>query len=165
MIESDYLEGNYEIIQNLKQLPALRSFQEKELQRLLQISQIHEYNAGELILEEGNFDDWVYYLISGQAKIVKRGKELLVLRRTGDIFGKIGIITGSPKSASVYAKEDTVCLSIDIRRIDTLSKKDRDMFRYLLYRAFAEILANRLKVTTSELIEAREVIEKLMKRE
>ncbi len=163
MTDPDYIDGNFEIIQTLMQIPSLRSFKGEELKGFLHISKIIEYKAGDLILEQGNFDDGIYYIVSGQVKIVKNGKELMVLKRTGDVFGEIGVITGSTRSASVYAKEDTVCLAIDISRIDTLSKKNRYMFRSLLFQAFSEILANRLKETTNDLMKALEMIEELKK--
>lgn len=161
IIDSEYLEGNGEIISKLRQIPVLRSLDERELQDLLAFSELREYKSGKTILQEGTADSTVYYLVSGQVKIMKKGKELLALRRTGDVFGEIGVIAGSSRSASVVAKTDSVCLAADSSKLDSLTEKDRMMFRYMLYWAFAEILANRLKFTTEELTEARDEIERL----
>ncbi|MFO7558208.1 MAG: cyclic nucleotide-binding domain-containing protein [Desulfobacterales bacterium] len=162
MTQSDIIEGNSEIIEKLK-LPVLRDFEDPEIQDFLSISKVYKYKAGECIIEEGLFDNVVYYMVSGQVQIIKKGKELITLRRTGDVFGEMGVITGSIRSASVVAKQDTVCLALDIRKLEAFSKNEKLVFRYMLYRAFAEILANRLKFTTEELMKAKDEIERVEK--
>lgn len=157
----EYIQGNQDVLEKLKKIPALRSFEEEEIKELLLISRLQEYQDGEMIIEEGQFDKRVYYLVSGHARIVKQEKELVVLKRTGDVFGEMGVVTGAARTASVYAKGGTLCLVTDVSKLDSLSKGDKLVFRYMLYRTFAEILANRLKVTTEELISAREEIEVL----
>lgn len=165
MIESDYLKDNKEMIQKLRQIPTLKPFDETALHGALQLSKIRKYNAGELILEEGSYDSWIYFLISGKARIVKQGKELALLTRKGDVFGEMGIIDGSARSASVYAINETVCLVTDASYIDRLSGNDRFAFGYVLFRVFAEILAGRLRLTTEELIRAKEEIVRLTSEE
>ena len=113
MIESDYLKDNINFIQKLKQMPTLDAFSEKDLKGLLQLSKIRKYQLGELIIEEGLYDSWIYFLVIGKVKVVKHEEDLSVLRRTGDVFGEMGIIDGSPRSASVYAIDETACLATD----------------------------------------------------
>ena len=158
MIESDYLKDNRELIQKLRKLPTLKNFDEMALLGTLELSKIRKYKPGELILEEGSYDSWIYFLISGKARIVKQGKELAVLTRRGDVFGEMGIIDGSARSASVYAIDETVCLATDASYLDRLSGNDKFAFGYILYRTFAEILANRLRLTSEELIRVKEKI-------
>lgn len=161
MIESDYLKGNISFLEKLKEIPTLSAFSEEELKGLLELSRIRKYEPGELILEEGFFDSWIYFLISGKVKIVKHGEDVSVLKRVGDIFGEMSIIDGSPRSASVYAVDKTVCLATDASYIDRLSDNDRIAFCYILYRIFSEILAERLRSTTEELIKEKEENKKL----
>jgi len=138
----------------------LQSFEEKELGKLMHLSKIMEYSPGDMIFEEGSYDGCIYYLVYGRAKIVKNEKEVSVLQRTGDIFGEMGVLDGSARSASVYAVQDTMCLVINIADIDDFSIQDHYEFRYRVYRGFAEVLANRLRVTTEELIRTKEELEK-----
>lgn len=161
MIESDYLKGNISFLEKLGEIPTLSAFSEEELKGLLELSRIRKYEPGELILEEGFFDAWIYFLISGKVKIVKHGEDLSILQRVGDIFGEMSIIDGSPRSASVYAVDKTVCLATDASYIDRLSDNDRISFCYILYRIFSEILADRLRLTTEELIKEKEENKKL----
>jgi len=161
MKESDYLKGNISFLEKLREIPTLSTFSEEELTGLLELSRIRKYEPGELILEEGFFDAWIYFLVSGKVKIVKHGEDLSILQRAGDIFGEMSIIDGSPRSASVYAVDKTVCLATDASYIDRLSDKDRVAFCYILYRIFSEILADRLRSTTEELIKEKEENKKL----
>ena len=161
MIESNYVEDNNYIIQQMRRIPALASFDEVQFKELLQLSHIKEYKSGELIFEEGSYTSLIYYLISGKAKIVKNDKILAVLNRIGDIFGEIAPIEGTARSASVYAVDNTTCLEFDISNFDKAVGDDKYTFRYIMYRGFAEVLANRLKKTTEELISTKNEIEKL----
>ncbi len=155
MTETGFLDDNQETIQYLKKIPAMEGFSEQDLETFLRFSEIRTYKENELIIEENSLDDRVFYLISGKAKVMKNGRELIILRRTGDVFGEIGVVTGIARSASVYAAGPTSCLIIRTSQIDNLDEENRLSFKYILYRGFAEILANRLKKTTEELMEAK----------
>ncbi|QTA85536.1 Crp/Fnr family transcriptional regulator [Desulfonema magnum] len=157
---SDYFKYNYDIIKEMTQVPMLKSFEEKDLQKLLRLSKIKEYKPGDLIFEEGSYDGCIYYLVYGKAKIVKNEKVLSVLQRTGEIFGEMGALDGSARSASVYAADNTMCLAIKISDVDGLSASDQFESRYKMYRGFAEILAHRLRVTTEELVRTKEELDK-----
>ena len=156
MIESDYLRDNINYVERLKKMPSLSEFSEKDLKGILELSKIRKYEPGEMILKEGGFDCWVYFLISGKIKVVKHDESLSILHRTGDVFGEMGIIDGSPRSASIYAIDETVCLATDSSYIDRLSGNEKIAFSCILYRIFSEILANRLRLTSEELIKVRE---------
>jgi len=155
MTKNELANDNITTIHHLKTIPALEGFSEQELQTFLRFSEVKSYRENEIIIEENSLDDRVFYLISGKAKVVKNGKELIILRRTGDVFGEIGVVTGIARSASVFASGPTTCLIIRTSQIENLDEKNRLSFKYMLYRGFAEILANRLKQTTEELMQAR----------
>jgi CRP/FNR family transcriptional regulator, cyclic AMP receptor protein len=159
--ENRLIEDNSETITHLRKIPALECFSEDDLKEFLRFSEVKTYAENEVIIKENSQDDRVFYLISGKAKVVKNGKELIILRRTGDVFGEIGVITGVARSATVYASGPTMCVSVRLSDIDKLDEKNRLTFKYIIFRGFAEILANRLKRTTEELLEAQQKIQNL----
>ncbi len=161
MSENEFIDDNHSTIQYLKKIPALECFSEQDLETFLRFSEVKTYMDNEKIIEEDTQDDRVFYLISGKAKVVKNGKELIILRRTGDVFGEIGVISGIARSANVYASGPTRCLIIRTSQIDNMDEKNRLAFKYVLYRGFAEVLANRLKITTQELIDANSELSRL----
>lgn len=161
MINADFLQDSELIIQKLMKIPAMRALERRHLQELLEMSDIKAFEPGEQILEEGQFDRHIFYLISGKARIVKDGKELAIIRRTGDVFGEMGIIDGSARSASVFAVEKTVCLQTDMSSVESLYGDSKLAFRYTIFRGFAQILANRLRMTSEELLRSREELSRL----
>ncbi len=152
MKETDYLLGNEKIIDDLKKMPIFAPFTQNDLQMLLNMSKLRTYNSGEAIIQEGNIDSWVYFLIYGKAKIVKKNKEITILQRKGDIFGEMRFIDSSPRSASVYAVGDVACIAVDTEYVENLTGNDRLAFGYIMYRVFSEMLANRLRSLTKELV-------------
>jgi CRP/FNR family cyclic AMP-dependent transcriptional regulator len=152
MIESQYLEDNAKLINSLKSIPSLEKFRTSELRILLQKSKIRKYRKGERIIKEGSTGAWIYILVYGRVEIVKHHQVIAATDRRGELIGEIGAIDGAARSASVFATEDTVCLATDTRQIKRLTGDDRLAFGYILDRVFAETLAERLRVTTSELI-------------
>ena len=161
MIESEYLKENKKILTRLKKVPTLKFFNEENLNELMKLSKIRKYNSGEAIIEEGSYDSWIYFLLDGKVSIVKDSKEIRIIHHPGDIFGEMGIIDGSARSASVYAIGETLCLSTDMSYIDRLSGNNKIAMAYILYKVFAEVLANRLRFTNEELVRAKEKIDRL----
>jgi CRP/FNR family transcriptional regulator, cyclic AMP receptor protein len=155
MKETSFLDKNESMLENLRNIDVLEPFEDQELHRLLEMSKIRKYKAGERILEEGRSDTWLYFLILGRIKISKKGKEVCVLTKKGEIFGEMGAMDASRRSASAHAVTDSVCLATDMFYIEKLSGSDKVAFGYVLYRLLAEILSRRLRMTTEALIQAK----------
>ena len=162
MIESKYLKDNVQNIQTLMRVPPLMKFETKNLQQLLKLSKIREYETGELIIKEGDSDTWIYFLLSGKVRVEKKGIEIIVIDKMGEIFGELRILDGLARSASVYAETKTVCLAIDTAPSSArLSNDERANILLLLYKIFAEYSAVRLRVTNEELVKTKKELEKL----
>ena len=159
MIESKYLKENVENIQKLLSISALKNFEARNLGKLLRLSKIRQYEDGECIIQEGDVDPWLYFLLSGRVKIKKQGVLITDLTQKGEIFGEMRIIDDESRSASVFADGKTVCLAVDTSAKTRLSDGDtqdqRLDFLLLLYRIFAEYMTARLRLTNEELIKAK----------
>ena len=164
MIESKYLKDNIQNIQKLMTIPALKNFETRNLGKLLRLSKIREYEDGEVIINEGDLDPWLYFLLSGKIRIKKGGVEIGAIDKKGEIFGEMRLVDDQVRSASVYAKGKTVCLAVDTSAKTGLSSEDakdeRVDFLLLLYRIFAEYLSVRLRLTNEELIKAKTEMER-----
>ena len=73
------------------------------------VGRLRTYESGELIIKEGSYDNWLYFLISGSVKVVNQGVDIAVMENLGDIFGEMGIVSETARSASVFAMEEAVC--------------------------------------------------------
>jgi len=163
MIDTAFLKSNDEIINQLMRIPALKSMDGEDLQDLMAASQTKDFAAGDIIFEEGSMGKLIFYLISGKVKVIKDGHVLMTLQRTGDVFGEMGPIGGKARSASVEAVSPVNCVEINLSVIDSKNRSDAHMFRYLIFRGFAEILAGRLRYTTEQLISLRTELDQIKK--
>ncbi|UCF90427.1 MAG: cyclic nucleotide-binding domain-containing protein [Desulfobacterales bacterium] len=168
MLESKYLKDNIENIQKLMAIPALKNFETKSLAKLLKLSKIREYENGERIIQEGDMDSWLYFLLSGKIRITKEGLDIGTIDKNGEIFGEMHIIDSLSRSASVYAVGKTVCLAVDTsasNRISPDSPRDEKLdFLLLLYRIFAEYMSIRLRATNEVLITAKKKVKRLIEK-
>jgi len=166
MLESRYLKDNIDNIEKLLGIPALRNFETKSLQKLLRLSRIREYEDGEVIIQEGGQDPWLYFLLSGKIRITKEDMEINVIDKKGEIFGEMRVIDFMKRSASVVAVGKTLCLAVDTSAKNRISAQDptdeKLDFLLLLYRIFAEYMSIRLRVTNEELITAKKKIKRLL---
>lgn len=161
MFETDREQAREIFLEKVKTIPFLNTFEQEDLQGILQYSALRQYEAGEFIIDENYYDNSIYFLISGSVRITKQGKEIRVLRRRGEIFGEMSIIDGSSRSASAYAIVETMCLVTNMSHVKSFSEKDSLVFYSVLYKTFSETLAERLRATTEELVNARAEIESL----
>jgi CRP-like cAMP-binding protein len=157
-------ENDKLVTHTLRQVLTQDLLDEDELEGLARISRIESFDVGDTIITEGSYGGWVYYLLTGKIRIVKRGREMATLQRIGDLFGEMGFIDYGMRSASVMAVTKVTCLRINLAHIDRLPTNNRYAFRYTLYRGFSEALAERLRVMTEKYLATKEALEALQGR-
>lgn len=150
------------LITHLRRIDTFRHFSDHDLaNQFLPASKVLTFQAGEIVLKEGELDSWVYFLISGQMKVVKRGVILNQFGRQGDVFGEISAIDGTPRSATVMSVKKSTCLAFDLGRVDNLDPAARDAFLSILYRVFAIKLAERLREAGAKIVQLEEALARL----
>lgn len=152
MRETAYLKENKNALALLRRIEKFQAFTEDDLQSFLEVGKIREYEPGETILNKGESDQWVYFLLSGEVKIVKGEKTFAILRRGGDLFGEMGVIDNAARSASVWAQTKAVLLGVDCSKLKEKQSMRGTIFHYTIFRLFAECLADRLRITTEEVV-------------
>jgi CRP-like cAMP-binding protein len=103
-----------------------------------------EYRAGETIIREGDHDSWVYYLISGQARVLAQEAQVARLGEYGDIFGEMGPLRGRPRNASVVAESAVTCFAIDLSILDRLPPDERRAASRLFEELITDVVHDRL---------------------
>jgi CRP-like cAMP-binding protein len=79
---------------------------EQEATKILNDLEIKSFSSGDFVIKEGEQDDTLYIIKTGQAHVVARVLDREVELDTlgsGDIFGEIGFLTNRPRTASVIA--------------------------------------------------------------
>jgi CRP/FNR family transcriptional regulator, cyclic AMP receptor protein len=67
---------------------------------------INEYDAGEVIFEEGSTGRELFVVLDGEVEIAKvggSGRTVIVTLGKGEFFGEMAVIDGSARSASAIA--------------------------------------------------------------
>lgn len=84
---------------------------------------VQRFSNGEVIVSEGIISNNAYVVLTGEVRITKKiDKKTLVLGtlKEGDVFGEMGLITESVRSATVSALGDVEVGFIDKEKFDEL---------------------------------------------
>lgn len=107
---------------------------------------VDTFNSGEIIFNEGEQGDRMYYILKGKVAIEKNGKEISVIDE-GSYIGEMAFLLNKPRTASARAMEDTELLIIDYQNIENLSHEMPELFKDIL-----KEMASRLERTTGETV-------------
>jgi signal transduction histidine kinase len=139
-----------EMIGYLKQSRALSGFPDKLLEQLVPLSFRYFFSAGETVLQEQVENHQVFILIKGAVAIYSHGEFIVKLKRRGDIFGELSVITGELSSASVIADTPVEVLGIKARHIGQYGLLAAESLENNFFRLFSRILAEKLALTTQK---------------
>ena len=100
----------------LRNVPLFAGLESADLQRLGRILVPRQYQAGELIIKEGDEAVGFFILSSGKVRVVKDlgadKEQTLATLTPGEFFGETALLDGYPRTASVQAVEKTECLAL-----------------------------------------------------
>ncbi len=161
MHETPYLKGRSDLIGIIRKIPFLQSYSDAQLLEILALSKMRKFAPGDLITREGEYDSWLYIILSGEVTITSRGTPVAQITETGATIGEMAIVDGEARSASASAVTETTSLAIDMSVTDRMDAAGREKFDAVYFRLLAKILVNRLRKTTHELLQARENIKEL----
>lgn len=109
-----------QVVEVLGRVPLFQGLPRTDLERIAGLVRPREIEPEELVFREGDPGDRFYIIFTGAVEILKerpRGDhERLAVKRSGEAFGEMSLLTDAPRSASVRAIEPT--------RILTVSKED-----------------------------------------
>jgi len=146
------MQLNREIFTKLKEgVVFFENFNDGEMLALLKSTQREVFADNEIIFKEGTRGDKMYIVISGRAKISRNigrnQEEVLATLEAGALFGEMGPIDQSPRSARATAAGETVVLSLR----EAILRQNNLGLAYKLYKNFAVMLATRLRTTNQRL--------------
>ncbi len=145
MKEVPFDPENDDIMERLRNVPAFDALPDRHIREAMRAASIRRYDAGEEIISEGEFDNRVFFLIFGNLEITVHGNKVGTLKRLGDVFGEMGIIDGSPRSASIIAAKTSLVVALDDTAIGGMGDTSKLFTQAVMYRIFAEVMAVRLR--------------------
>lgn len=141
-----------EMADRFRQIPFLSGFEDRHLKNILSAGRLLVYEPDETIIPEGSFGDNLYVMLDGKVRVVKDNSQIAVLYQVGEVFGELSALGNEIRTASVIAAETTWCLELDPAVLKRLPATERDACYALLHRFIAQVVAERLKRTTDELV-------------
>jgi len=105
----------------LKTIPLFSSLSEKALNTLSVFSSETSVSAGKRLVHEGDYSYELIVIESGTADVIK-GDEVIGSLGPGDVFGEMGMLSGSKRTADVIATSPMSLITLskwDLKRIST----------------------------------------------
>ena len=102
----------------------IRASSEWQYDVLLKRSRLVSLQSGEKLLNAGDVDQWVYFLLRGELHVLMDSEEQgvaaserpLAIIRPGEVFGDLSMLLAEPRSATIVAapaSRDTQVLGVD----------------------------------------------------
>jgi CRP/FNR family transcriptional regulator, cyclic AMP receptor protein len=108
----------------LGDLPLFARFGRRRLRELVKLGRFSEYAPGEVVIAAGQPADFLYVILSGEAKVLRRGGRPL---RVGDYFGELALLDSEPRSASVVAAGQLHVIKFPRRVLREIVERDPEI--------------------------------------
>jgi PPM family protein phosphatase len=141
-------------LETLHAMPLFRHLTYQELVRVMNLTEVRNFDHGDLIVEEGDEGDEMFIVLNGTVSVYA-GETQLGQLGAGQHFGEMALLDRAPRSASV--RSEGVSKLMLMRRLDffDIIRKDHDVAVKLLW-SFLGVLTERLRTTSRDLSEAEE---------
>lgn len=149
-----------QILEILSQVPLFRELSQQGLRFVRELMHIREYQAGEVVFEEGEPGQGMYVILEGEVRVVLRDREgevEIVRLKSGDFFGEFSLIDEAPRSATVIATKPTRLGGFfrpDLKEL--LERNPRQGVKVLWN--LAEVLTDRLRHSNEEIRRLRQAL-------
>ena len=110
----------------------------------------HRVEAGTTILVEGEMNDRLLILASGEVEVRVNGERVAALDKPGDLIGEISVLAHRPVTASVHAINSVEFLEIRGVDIEANLTDSHSEFRFGLYRLLSEVLSDKIILTNDK---------------
>lgn len=137
-------------VQSLRQVPMFRDIDPARLKLLAFTSERVQFADGQRFFSQGDASDAAYVILDGRAQVLLNtpGGEITVAELSDNaLVGEMGILSDSPRSATIMAAEPTTALRIDKRVFLELLAQFPQMSL-----AVMRELAQRLERTNAQLV-------------
>jgi len=140
-------------IEVLRHMPLFRYLTYREIMRVLNVTDVMDYDAGQVVLTENEPGDELYIILRGKLKLHKDGTVITFLE-PGAHLGEMALVDRSPRSVSATAEDRSRLLVLRRREFYEIIRKHPPLSVKLLW-SFVQVLAERLRKTTADLSGAR----------
>jgi len=119
----------------------LEDFTREEVDTLGELVLHVRAQPGQMLIREGDLDDWMLLLLRGTVGVV----------RPGTVLGEMSMFDGEPRNASCWALTEVEAAALDRAAVARLIKARPDVGAKLLVK-LTQLLSQRLRNTSGQLV-------------
>ncbi len=100
--------------------PLFSGFSSYQMRKMILLSELREFRDGACVIEQGALDNSMYLVLSGEVEVVRHaddGERHLATLAAGEVFGEIGFVRETYRTADVRAIGDVTVLRFDYQRL------------------------------------------------
>lgn len=121
------LVGLYDILalsgrgRELASSPLFAGFSTYQMRKMILLSELREFRNGACVIEQGSFDSSMYLVLSGEVEVVRRteeGERHVATLGPGEVFGEIGFVRETYRTADVRAIGEVSVLRFEHQRLE-----------------------------------------------
>jgi CRP-like cAMP-binding protein len=116
---------------------------EDQIERIIPLMEQEIYQAGDTIMTEGELNDRIRFILSGQVEVHK-GNVRLTEFEEGDFFGEMEVLDVMPAAAAIKALCPVELMSISNKALREIYKSDTKTFSMIIMN-LARDLSRRLR--------------------
>jgi len=106
-----------DVIDYVHNVPFFENFSKKQVEEIMETSQILKVEKGRIVLVEGDIDDSFFIILSGRVAVQKKKKTIATIKR-GECFGEMAYLNGQSRVATILALTDCILLKINGTLLD-----------------------------------------------
>ncbi len=122
------LPDNWNLRDLLRRVTYFEQCTDSDLRVLIEQGYRQLFPAGQVICHEKDPGESFYIILSGAVEVLsQRVKNYIATLHAGEFFGEISLLTGTPRTATVRALEDTVLFVVNRHDLQQLLSSHRDL--------------------------------------
>jgi hypothetical protein len=133
----------------LQRAPLFHGMYVWQIKKILLASEVRRFAPGDRIITEGDSGTEMYVVLEGAVEAqLRRDDEVRALRQmgVGQLFGEVGPLSGTKRTADVVATSPTQLLVLSWGRIERLTRRF-PLLAFRLFRNLTAIIGQRLRQT------------------
>ncbi|WP_339862645.1 SLC26A/SulP transporter family protein [Thalassospira alkalitolerans] len=128
----------------------LKGMTREQIATLGRMTKRQRFTKGDIVFSQDDECDRAYFLVYGRVDVLinvpgTARKKRINTFTEGTMFGEFAVLDGAPRSATIIAATNTLCLSIERTEFTTLRKAHQDVVTILLLN-LSKVFAGRLRL-------------------